>query len=126
MSMGTHLFFEKDLEAEVDELYCKSENYYKFSAKTNKILKMSRVLVQDKSADSRLMQENYSGQLEIQKTYEEALNLFLAPGKKAPRTIPAELNCEHLLKDKTAGTSSATIKAEQTERPSIIKTEQQQ
>lgn len=100
LSMGTHVFFEKD-DRPVDELYGKCERYYKFSAKTNKVLKMSRVLLKEKATDIKTNQEkdipSIKEQLTIHRTYEQALNLFLATGRKQPRNIPSEFNCEHLL-----------------------------
>lgn len=98
--MGTHLFFERDEAAPTDELYCKCREYYRFDSKTNKVLKMSRVLIQDKATDSGVQEKDISGirgQLQVQKTYEQALNLFLVPGREQPREIPADQNCEHLL-----------------------------
>lgn len=108
--MGTHVFFERDEERPVDELYCKTDCYYRFSEKTNKVLKMSRVLLQDKTADAPVAQDKdisgIKGQLKVTRTYEQALNLFLAPGRKQPRRISDELNCEHLLRSAVAAESS--------------------
>lgn len=96
--MGTHLFFEKDEDTPVDELYCKCDNYYQFCDKTSKLLRMSRVLLKDDSSDSRISQEkDIKKQLKVERTYEQALSLFLNPGRQPPRKIPQELNCEHLL-----------------------------
>lgn len=100
ISMGTHLFFERNEEAYTDELYCKCSAYYRFDSKTNKVLKMSRVLIQDKSTYSDVQEKDITGirgQLQVQKTYEQALNLFLTPGREPPRKIPEDQNCEHLL-----------------------------
>lgn len=103
--MGTHTFFEKDPSTPVDELYCKTDCYYKFAAKTNKVLKMSRVLIQDNATSSTLTEDkNVSDtkeQLEVKNTYEQALNLFLAPGRSAPRKIPEELNGGNIINLKT-------------------------
>lgn len=99
--MGTHTFFEKNEETTVDELYCKCDCYYQLHAKTNKVLKMSRVLLKDNSSDSADMQEKdiagSNAQLMVRRTFQEALNLFLAPGKEPPRTIPEDQNCSHLV-----------------------------
>jgi hypothetical protein len=102
-SMGTHLFFEKDETAPVDDLYCKCESYYKYRAKTNKILKMSRVLIKDNATDTKMVQEKdmtgIKQQLKVTRSYEEALNLFLVGGRHAPRgSFPQDENfCENLL-----------------------------
>jgi len=103
LSIGTHTFFEKDPNAPVDELYCKSNCYYKFSDKTNKVLKMSRVLVQDKATTSQLnekMDADIRNQLEVKRTYQQALDLFLSTRSKPPRKISQELNGESLIKKK--------------------------
>lgn len=99
--MGTHVFFEKNELIPVDELYCKCDSYYQFRAKTNKVLRMSRVLLKEKETEHENVQEKdvteIKNQLLVQRTYQQALDLFLAPGRKPPRKIPDELNCEHLL-----------------------------
>lgn len=99
--MGTHVFFEKDEAMPVDELYCKCESYYKFQAKTNKVLKMSRVLIKDNAIDSEVVQKkDLSGikeQLRVTRSYEEALSLFLVDDRSPPRRIPRDENtCEGL------------------------------
>lgn len=99
-SMGTHLFLNKDEEAPVDELYCKCETYYRLAAKTNKTLKMSRVLLKDKMTESKTQEKDITSiidQLKIERTYEQALNLLLPPGREQPRKIPEDQNYEHLL-----------------------------
>jgi hypothetical protein len=115
--MGTHLFFEKDESAPVDELYCKCESYYQFREKTNKMVKMSRVLIQENTADAKAIQDRdipeIKDQLEVQRTYQQALNLLLLPGREPPRTIPAELNCEHLLTQSTSSVDNNQMEEEQ-------------
>lgn len=105
ISIGTHTFFEKDTSRPVDELYCKTDCYYKYSAQTSKVLKMSRVLLQNNETGSILASStdtsDIKGQLEVKNTYEEALNLFLPPGRSPPRKIPVELNGANLINPKT-------------------------
>jgi len=102
--MGTHLFFDVDKETPVDELYCKCNNYYKYVARTNKVLKMSRVLLQDKTAEAQIDHENeILDKLKVTKNYTEALNMFLAPGREPPRRIPQEFNCENLVMLESGG-----------------------
>lgn len=99
--MGTHVFLEKNEEKPVDELYCKCENYYGFAAKTNKVLKVSRVLLQDKTPESAVLPEkdlkDVKKQLQVTMTYEKALNKLLTQGRQQPRTIPKDFNAENLL-----------------------------
>ena len=103
--MGTHTFFEKDPSTPVDELFCKTDIYYKYTEQTNKVLKMSRVLIQDKATTLKLNEEkdlsDIKSQLEVKNTYEQALNLFLAPERQPPRKIPEELNGADLINPKT-------------------------
>lgn len=64
---------------------------------------MSRVLVQDKATTSQLNEEmdaDIRDQLEVKRTYQQALDLFLAPGSNPPRKISQELNGESLIKKK--------------------------
>lgn len=102
--MGTHLFFAKNEESPADQLYCKCDRYYQCWAKTNKLLKMSRVLIKDNATESKIVQEDAGGlknQLRVQRTYQDALNFFLAPGKEPPRQIAEDYNCDHLLNFET-------------------------
>lgn len=105
LSIGTHTFFERAPETPVDELYCKTGCYYKYAVQTNKILKMSRVLLQNNATTLKLDEEkdetDIRKQLEVKKSYEQALNQFLAPGRNPPRKISGELNGENLLNLKT-------------------------
>lgn len=103
-SMGTHVVFEKDEDVPVDPLYTRCDNFYRFDSKTNKTLKMSRVLLKDPSVeeaneimrkDSTISLDQIENEeddsLKIKRTYEDALNLFLKnPNKKAPRKITGE------------------------------------
>lgn len=64
---------------------------------------MSRVLVQDKATTSQLNEEmvaDIRDQLEVKRTYQQALDLFLVPGSNPPRKISQELNGESLIKKK--------------------------
>lgn len=122
ISMGTHLFFEKDEEAPVDELYCRCESYYRYRAKTNKVLKMSRVLVKEKATESDTVHDkdisSLKGQLRIDKTYEEQLDQLLVPGRNRPRRIPEDDNCEHLSSYISAGEENRTSSANDQEEMS--------
>jgi hypothetical protein len=67
---------------------------YDFNAKTNKILSMNRVLLKDISIDDEISQQTESktqeNELKINKTYGQALNLFLAPKRSPPRKVNEE------------------------------------
>ncbi|KAG5680845.1 hypothetical protein PVAND_010326 [Polypedilum vanderplanki] len=96
-SIGTHVFFEKDEETPVDELYSRCDCHYKFISKTNKTLKMNRILLKDLSEkdtnddDIRNQNiENINNTLKATRTYEQALNLFLPKDKNPPRKITGE------------------------------------
>jgi hypothetical protein len=91
--MGTHLFFEKDESVQIDPLYTRCNNFYKFANKTNKIAKLNRVLLkdmEDEAGGSQKDQDSESNSLKIMRTYGEALNLFLRSGKKPPRAVSKE------------------------------------
>lgn len=93
-SIGTHVFFEKNEEIEIDPLYSHSGPYeYDIKAKTNKIVSMNRVLLKDitdKDDESANRNEPKIDDLKISRTYEQALNLFLSPNRAAPRKINEE------------------------------------
>lgn len=91
-SMGTHIFFEKDEETPVDELYAKCESYYEYVAKTNKVLRMNRVLLKSKQEgeeDEEREIEQINDQEDPVKaeSYQAALDQLLRPGRPAPRQI---------------------------------------
>lgn len=118
--MGTHVFFEKDEKRQMDGLYGKGDTYYKFFDKTNKLLKMSRVLIKDNATELRMGEEKdipgIKEQLTIKRTYEQALNLFLDPARdKPPRKIPDEFNCQHLI-----ATTSAIVPGENNETTEVV------
>lgn len=93
-SMGTNCFFAESKRATGTEDVCFQElpeKLYEYLAKTNKILKMKRIFVEEKEttasdglADGEIEDLQH---LKISKTYEEALNQFLKPGEKPPREI---------------------------------------
>jgi len=100
--MGTHVFFEKDESVAVDPLYCKCESYYKYIDKTNKVMRMTRILAKECCEMQNKSAKDGDDDSEVQllktsRTYQEALNLLLPPGKDPPRTIPEEENGLHLL-----------------------------
>lgn len=113
--MGTHVFFKKDENNEPDSLYGRCDSLYKFAAKTNKTVKMNRVLLRDlslgKDSDSLAGNEEETEEvnlLKVTRTYEEALNLFLPPGKAPPRKISPEeeqLSKEIIQNDATSSQS---------------------
>lgn len=108
-SMGTHLFYRKNDEIPVDDLYSKCESYYENVAKTNKVLKMNRVVLKRKQdgEDVEETQEPISVEEELIKsdTYENALARLLRPGREAPRRIVEENEVEEVNK----GTESMEI-----------------
>lgn len=95
--MGTHLFFEENKQQPVDELYAKCKKYYTIAGKTNKVLKMSRVLIKDNSIETGNSVEREDDGLTVERNYQDALGLFLEGGRNAPRKIAEEYNCDHLL-----------------------------
>lgn len=93
-SMGTNCFFTESKRAAGTEDACFQElptKMYDFFAKTNKVLKMKRIFVEEK--ETPVDDELADGEIEdlehlsISKTYDEALNQFLKPGEKPPREI---------------------------------------
>lgn len=93
--MGTHCFFTENKRPGAVEDACFQElphKMYDYFAKTNKVLKMKRIFVEEKETDpinSQLAEgeiENLE-HLKISKTYGDALNQFLKPGEKPPRDI---------------------------------------
>lgn len=92
--MGTHCFFSESKRPGGIEDACFQElpaKLYDYFAKTDKVLKMQRIFVEEKEteANSELAEgeiENLE-HLHITKTYSEALNQFLKPGEQPPREI---------------------------------------
>lgn len=109
--MGTHVFLEKVEQKAVDELYCKCDFYYNFTAATKKVLKVSRVLLKDKAPDSVIQPEkemkDIKNQLRVAMNYEDALNMLLAQGRQQPRNIARGLNGENLLTSEVADMSKS-------------------
>lgn len=82
------MFFEKDENIPVDPLYSQCDVFYKYKAKTAKVLKMTRVQLKEHSDKNESVAEKEQEEvLDLTRTYEQSLNLFLPPGKKAPRKI---------------------------------------
>ena len=92
--MGTHCFFSESKRPGGIEDECFEElpaKLYDYFAKTDKVLKMHRIFVEEKEteANSELAEgeiENLE-HLHVTKTYSEALNQFLKPGEQPPREI---------------------------------------
>lgn len=99
-SLGTHVFFEPDKDKKSDPIYSHCESYYKFCEKTNKILKMARVSIKELNTDNTLEDndEDNLAQLRVTRTYEQALNLFLEPGRDPPRRANEEDDTIKLIK----------------------------
>ncbi|XP_070499760.1 uncharacterized protein [Chironomus tepperi] len=93
-SIGTHVFFERNENSAVDPLYSRCDSVYDFNAKTNKILSMNRVLLKDISIEDEIAKQTESkseeNDLKINKTYGQALNMFLAPKRTPPRKVNEE------------------------------------
>lgn len=96
-SMGTHCFFSQGNRSGSGEDACFNElpeKQYEYFAKTDKVLKMKRIFVEEKETESNT--ELDEGEIEdlehlrISKTYQEALNQFLKPGEEPPREIIQE------------------------------------
>ena len=98
--MGTNVFFVEDNEKVLDPVFdheC-GGTLYKFFDKTNKVLKMSRVAITEKQTESiDDTVEDDGSKFAITKTYEEALSLFLPPGRRVPRKIPDAENGLNLI-----------------------------
>jgi hypothetical protein len=101
-SMGTHVFFHEnyddDDDTDVGKLDTRCENLYKFDSKTNKTLKMNRILLKNNTGSQESMESPTTSNvlqltsseedgLKITKTYGEALNMLLSSNKKPPREI---------------------------------------
>lgn len=93
--MGTHCFFSESNRPGGVENACfreLPEKLYDFLAKTDKVLKMKRIFVEEKESESENA-EQAEGEIEdlehlrISKTYSVALNQFLKPGEEPPREI---------------------------------------
>lgn len=98
--MGTNVFFVEDTERALDPVFdheC-GNTLYKFFDKTNKVLKMSRVAITEKQTEAtdEAVSDDAS-KFAITKTYEEALSLFLPPGRRIPRKIPEAENGLNLI-----------------------------
>lgn len=97
--MGTHCFFNESSRPGGIEDACFQEKpavLHDYFGKTNKVLKMRRIFVDEKETDGEdgLAEgetENLD-HLQVTKTYEEALNQFLKSGEKPPREIIEILN----------------------------------
>lgn len=96
-SMGTHCFFSQSNRPGSGEDACFNElpdKIYEYLAKTDKVLKMRRIFVEEKESETN--SELVEGEIEdlehlrITKTYAEALNQFLKPGEQPPREIIQE------------------------------------
>lgn len=94
-SMGTHCFFAESKRPGPSEDACFRElpsKMYEHFAKTDKVLKMKRIFVEEKETEaSSVLAEGEIEDVEhlrISKTYGEALNQFLKPGEQPPREIP--------------------------------------
>lgn len=93
--MGTHCFFAESKRPSASEDACFRElpsKMYEYFAKTDKVLKMKRIFVEEKETEaSSVLAEGEIENVEhlrISKTYGEALNQFLKPGEQPPREIP--------------------------------------
>lgn len=92
--MGTHCFFKESSRPGGLQDACFQEQppvLHDFFGKTNKVLKMRRIFVEEKETDGDdgLAEgeiENLD-HLKVTKTYGEALNQFLKPGEKPPRDV---------------------------------------
>lgn len=92
--MGTHMFFNESKKPGglEDPIFQEMpEKLYEYYGKTNKVLKMKRIFVEEKETDrDEALAEGEVENLEhlrISKTYEQALNQFLKAGESAPRQI---------------------------------------
>lgn len=94
--MGTHCFFSESKRPGGVEDACFNEmpsKLYDYFAKTNKVLKMKRIFVEEKESERSELAEGEIEDLEhlrISKTYAEALNQFLKPGEQPPRDLTQE------------------------------------
>lgn len=93
-AMGTHCFFKESKRPGGVEDECFQEKppvLHDYYCKTNKVLKMRRIFVEEKETDGGeglVDGENDNlDHLRVTKTYEEALNQFLKPGEKPPRDV---------------------------------------
>lgn len=92
--MGTHCFFAESKRPGSVQDACFQEmpsKLYEYHAKSNKVLKMKRIFVEENESENQNnIEEGEIENLEhlrVTKTYEEALNQFLKPGEEQPREI---------------------------------------
>lgn len=92
--MGTYCFFNESNRPGGIEDACfqeKPAKLHDYFGKTDKVLKMRRIFVEEKETDDNA--ELAEGEVEnldhlkVKKSYEDALNQFLKPGEKPPRDI---------------------------------------
>lgn len=121
--MGTHIFFEKDDETPVDDLYAKCESYYEFVAKTNKVLRMSRILLKNKQdgEDDERETEPIDDQDDLVKSesYQAALDQLLRPSRDPPRKI---LNSNQMIQEVQENTETMEIDISNEDNQQIIDT----
>lgn len=92
--MGTHCFFTDSKKLGGGEDACFNEmpaKMYDYYAKTNKVLKMKRIFVEENETEpnSDMAESDIEdlAHLRITKTYADALNQFLKAGEQPPREI---------------------------------------
>lgn len=115
-SVGTNVFLEiDDNPSPLDPLYdlCPKE-MYKLHTKTNKVLKMRRMLIESKQVNETENKEEsideLKEKLKIDMSYQDALNLFLPPGTSPPRQIDEEYGSINGSRSKDASTSGKNTK----------------
>ncbi|KFB40683.1 AGAP013033-PA-like protein [Anopheles sinensis] len=104
-AFGTNVFFEPDVEqtTKLDPVFDKTiKQMYRYVGKTDKVLRMKRIFatLKDAVAEEGASTDDipYESKYEVDRTYEEALNLHLPEGGFPPRRIHEMQNGASLIK----------------------------
>ncbi|XP_053671357.1 uncharacterized protein LOC128721612 [Anopheles nili] len=111
-AFGTNVFFEKDPQrtAMLDPVFENNiKDMYKYVDKTDKVFRMKRIFLTDKSKEKQEPSDQESSseeqiedknKYEVNMTYEAALNQHLPEGCMPPRHIAGRLNGTALVKNR--------------------------
>lgn len=121
--MGTYCFFNESNRPGGIEDACfqeKPAKLHDYFGKTDKVLKMRRIFVEEKETDGNA--ELADGEVEnldhlkVKKSYEDALNQFLKPGEKPPRDI-IEISQNNV---ESASGSSIVLERQQSDEQTLL------
>lgn len=121
--MGTYCFFNESNRPGGIEDACfqeKPAKLHDYFGKTDKVLKMRRIFVEEKETDGNA--EMTEGEVEnldhlkVKKSYEDALNQFLKPGEKPPRDI-IEIPLNNM--ESASGSSTIVLERQQSNEQTL-------